>query len=71
MLIFQFHIGNVLSENPLKYDATWKCENYPDNCNFEPVSSETIERLELAADEEIMKGPRHKSLDGKLGINSI
>ena len=61
-------IGVVLSEDPLNYDARWKCENYPENCSFEPVSSKAILELELASDEEIMLGPKRNIENGKEGI---
>ena len=51
----------MLSEDPLNYDACWRCENYPNNCDFEPVSCEMIKEMEDAADAEIMKGPKQKT----------
>ena len=54
-------IGVVLSEDPLNYDACWRCENYPNNCEFQPVSCEMIKEMEDAADAEIMKGPKQKT----------
>ena len=32
-------IGVVLSEDPLNYDACWRCENYPNNCKFQPSAA--------------------------------
>ena len=52
----------------MDYEASWRCENFPDSCNFEKVSHETIERLELDANEEVMEGPRNKLVDGESGI---
>ena len=51
----------------MNYEASWRCENFPDSCNFEKVSRETIERLETDNDEEIMEGPQVNVEDGKLG----
>ena len=56
-----------MSENALNYEASWRCENFPDSCNFEKVSRETIERLEADTNEEIMEGPGNKLEDGKSG----
>ena len=66
-----FILGVMLSEDPLNYDAFWKCENFPENCSFAPVSSEAIARIENEADKEIIEGPIMKTKDSEQGISFL
>ena len=61
----------VLSAEPLNYDAFWKCENFPENCSFAPVSSHVIASLEDQADKEIIEGPvvKKDDLDQSMSIS--
>ena len=66
-----FILGVMLSEDPLNYDAFWKCENFPENCSFAPVSSKAIARIEEEADKEIIEGPIMKRKDSEQGIANL
>ena len=64
--LFTF-LGCVVSENPLEYDADWKCENFPSSCNFPPIPSKTIEWVETMIEKRIAQGPRYKLVNQNKG----
>ena len=57
----------MLSEDPLNYDACWKCKNYPEKCTFGPIATKVIAKIEDDADKEILEGPITKNKDSEQG----